>query len=182
MAKVREACKRGDGRACETVVYDIEGGPNDDKAEAARAKLYAVACDEGRVESCASVVPLFERCENTDDVAGCEAEDVADWKTKNPMWARAAQTLIDACNAGDALACVHVPSKRVPLTARCAANDYEACGLLGCLGVTDSAAIAKQHNAEVNCQIAQRLGGLESRRGTLPKTAHVSGTVDGGAM
>jgi TPR repeat protein len=177
MAELRVSCaKHRDGRACEQVSYDIVGW--DGRAEDARTRILALPCEQGRIESCARIIPQFERCEVEDDPARCEADSVRDWKTAHPVWYGAAQTLMRACAEGDALACMHVPSKRVPLATRCAAHDYEACGMLGCLGDSASGAIANKHGAEVNCQTAERLGVLEARAGTLPATAHVTGIVD----
>lgn len=169
LAKLEAACSKSDGRACETMI--MWRGGDGSSAEEARNVLFASACAHGRLDACASHAIHLEFCEEADDVAVCEQEQVAEWKSDDPDRYASAVTLIEACSAGDARACVHVPSKRIPMKTRCEAHDFEACGQLGCLGDKASDAIAKQNGVSANCQIAWRLGTLEAKRGTLPPAA-----------
>jgi TPR repeat protein len=171
LAKLEAACTKGDGRACEMLV--INHGGDGGTAQEARRELYVRACQLGRIDACSRLTYDLESCEEADDPAVCEQKLLAAWSVKSPSSHAAALTLIRACEQGDALACVHVPSKRIPLKARCDAHDFEACGELGCLGDAAAGAQAKQNKVDANCQIAQRLGALEAKRGTLPPTAKV---------
>jgi hypothetical protein len=55
-----------------------------------------------------------------------------------------------ACDTGDADACEAIERRIDPKTL-CAANDYDACGLLGCAGDEAAAELADAHGADVRC-------------------------------
>jgi hypothetical protein len=171
MANVRRACAKHDGRACELAVTDSLG-------EDPHPELDTIACEQGRDAACGRLLHRLESCENTDDVSACEIDQLEDWNRDDQLRHRAAILVIQRCDAGDAVACVHIPTKRVPLAERCTANDYFACAMLGCLGDAASESMAKKNHVETNCQDAHRLGGLEARNGTLPRTAHVGRPPD----
>jgi len=153
--EVAAACERGDGRACEVSVMGGDSGT----AEWDRRTKYSVACQAGRMEACGRVAIDLEMCgePEVDDPAACEQRTVAAWRAHDydRDLAADAQKLYDECRAGNALACQHIPTQRIPMAARCAAHDYGACAELGCLGDDAARALALAHGADQpNCFVA----------------------------
>jgi len=165
LGRVKDACERGDGRACELVAS--ESGGDGSTAQYERRKMYGVACRAGRFQSCWQIAYDLEMCDAADDVAACEARQVAAWRANEYDADRiaAATSLTDACHAGDARACDGLPNRRIPLAALCAAHDYRACGELGCIGDDAAGAVALAHGVDQpNCHVARNKARLEWER------------------
>jgi hypothetical protein len=78
--------------------------------------------------------------------------------------ADARRRLAAACDAHDADACAASPDRK-PISPRelCAANDYEACGALGCRGEAQAADLAAGHGIDLHNDCARLIREHEPR-------------------
>ena len=157
------ACERGDSRACEMSVMGGDSGT----AEQDRREKYSVASRAGRMDACGRVAVELDMCDEATDALACEHGIVAEWRAHDydSDLAADAQKLSDECDAGNARACDHIPTRRIAMTARCAAHDYGACADLGCLGDDAAKAAAVAHGIDdPNCGVALQKAMLEWKR------------------
>ena len=165
MQQLATACEHGDGRACEATAMGGDG----DTAEWDRRRKYSVACLAGLMDACGRVAIDLELCgePEVDATVACEQRTVAEWRSHDydHDLAADAQKLYDECRAGNAQACQHIPSQRIPMATLCAAHDYGACAQLGCVGDDAARQIALAHGADQpNCYVAGKQAYLEWRR------------------
>jgi hypothetical protein len=154
--RAQQACAKPDGRAC-LLLADLRGGDGS-TAENDRREKYGAACRAGLVEGCRHVAFEFGMCgDAVEDAAACEARTVTEWRANSYDADRvdAADRLQRACTAGDARACKHLPSRRLPDAELCAAHDYGACADLGCIGDDAAEKVARDHGVtDPNCHVA----------------------------
>jgi TPR repeat protein len=154
-AHAQLACAHGDGASCLLLGRLLFG---DEPAVVARRRWsYLGACRHGELAGCALAVHDLERCNVGNDlgeVAACEAQQVAAWRADATYADEldAVQRLQDGCTGGDAIACDGLPSRRSNPRELCAAHDYIACAMRGCLGDAAAAKQARDHGVNwVKC-------------------------------
>jgi hypothetical protein len=160
--EAEERCKQGDAPACEgelllgSLLWNPSAGPN----ESADAE-YEHYCALGLLDGCAQALQHSLRFCRDDGEAGrkrrrCEMRILTAWmRGENSDKVNALTVLSDACDAGDADACLAIPGRSIPPAILCAAHDYAACAEAACLGDLEAAKLARRHASEMTCYTAE---------------------------